>query len=431
VRGLRNFLLLHRDQSGQVAVIVALLMVPLLAFMAVAIDLGVLRYEKRQMQTVADAAAIGGALEYPYGATAVTNGAQAAALLNNSFTNGSNGATLTVTSPPADGPHAGISGCVEAIASQSQGTYFANILGITSMTATARAVACQTSSPACVYTLSGNPTGISQTGSGSLNAQCGILDNSNINNTGSGSITATSVGVVSGYTNTGSGSISPTPQTIIPQSDPLLSLQSEEPTVPTGCTYTNLSNTGSTSVILSPGTYCGGYSNTGSGNITFSPGNYAFTNGGISNTGSGSMKFGSGLYIISGGTGLQLTGSGALTGSGVTFYITGTGGVDVTGSSNITLTAPTSGTYAGILIFQNQNDSAPVTVTGSSTSKIEGTLYLPDASIQYTGSNSTAAYSIIVAKSITITGSGTTNVTSNYAALPGGLSPIETAVLVE
>ena len=131
---------LYRDQSGVSAIIVAILIIPLLVFMAVAIDLGVLRYEKRKMQTVADAAAIAGALELPYGD--VTTGATNAAS-NNGFTTGSNGATLTVSNPPADGPHAGRSDCAEAIASRSGPTFFANILGMNSMTARARAVACQ------------------------------------------------------------------------------------------------------------------------------------------------------------------------------------------------------------------------------------------------------------------------------------------------
>ena len=213
-RGARNLLPLYRDQSGATAIIAAILIIPLLIFMAVAIDLGVLRYEKRKMQTVADAAAIAGALELPY--NDVTTGATNAAS-DNGFTTGSNGATLTVIYPPAAGGlHAGRSDCVEAIASRSGRTFFANIFGMNSMTARARAVACQSSSGNCIYVLDPSASGaLTVTGSGSggsLNAKCGVFVDSNSSSaltvTGSGSggdLTATSIGVVGGVSDTGSG----------------------------------------------------------------------------------------------------------------------------------------------------------------------------------------------------------------------------------
>jgi hypothetical protein len=423
-----------------VAVIVALLMVVLFGFMAVAIDLGVLRYQKRQMQTVADAAAIAGALNLPlYAATGgttlefpnvgVTAGAQIAAS-QNGFTSGGNN-TLTVTSPPADGPHAGISGCVEVIASQAQSTYFANILGIKSMTAAARAVACQTSSSNCIYVTNTSGTDVTVTGSGSggnLNASCGIVVNSSspsaisvVGSGGGGQISATSIGVVGkpGYTDTG-GKITPTPvSNIIPASDPLAYLQSEEPT-PGTCVTPNPSPI-MTSATLNPGTYCGGLSivTSGSATVTFNPG----------------------LYILTGSsTGISFTASGTLTvnGAGVTFYNDTTSGsmsFTSSGSTNFNLTAPTTGTYAGILMFQNQNNTAAGTVTasGSTTEIFQGAIYFPNAPLNYTasGSSGAAAYSIIVAKTLNITGSGTSAIHDTYTSLPGGLSPIQTAVLVE
>jgi Flp pilus assembly protein TadG len=439
VRGLRNFLLLHRDQSGQVAVIVALLMVVLFGFMAVAIDLGVLRHQKRQMQTVADAAAIAGALNLPlYAATGgttlefpnvgVTAGAQIAAS-QNGFTSGGNN-TLTVNNPPVVSvPYGGNTGCVEVIASQSGSTYFANILGIKSMTAAARAVACQTSSPNCIYVTDTSGTDVTVTGSGgggNLNASCGIVVNSSspsaISVTGSGGggqISATSIGVVGkpGYTDTG-GKITPTPvSNIIPASDPLAYLP--QPTVG-ACTHpTTVTVSGTTT--LNPGVYCGGLNivTSGSATVTFNPGLYIFT---------GSS------------TGISFIASGSLTvnGTGVTFYNNSTSGsmsFTGSGSTNFNLTAPTTGTYAGILMFQNQNNTAAGTVTasGSTTEIFQGATYFPNAPLNYTasGSSGAAAYSIIVAQTLKITGSGTSAINDTYTSLPGGLSPIQTAVLVE
>ena len=47
-----------RDERGAVAVMVALLMVPLIAFAAIAIDVAAMWSERQQLQTAADAGAL-------------------------------------------------------------------------------------------------------------------------------------------------------------------------------------------------------------------------------------------------------------------------------------------------------------------------------------------------------------------------------------
>ncbi len=56
---------LLRDDTGAVAVIVALSMIALIAFLALVIDVGSLYAERRKLQTAADAAALAGAQELP------------------------------------------------------------------------------------------------------------------------------------------------------------------------------------------------------------------------------------------------------------------------------------------------------------------------------------------------------------------------------
>lgn len=54
---------LTRGDSGSVAVMVAISLVPIFGMMGLAIDVGQLRFAKQRLQMTADAAALAGALE--------------------------------------------------------------------------------------------------------------------------------------------------------------------------------------------------------------------------------------------------------------------------------------------------------------------------------------------------------------------------------
>ena len=141
-------------------------------------------------------------------------------------------------------------------------------------------------------------------------------------------------------------------------------------------TYTSISNTGKGNATLNPGNYIitGNLTNTGSGGLILGAGNYTI-GGNFQSTGSSSITLGSGLYIIGGN--LQLTGSGPMTGSGITFYTEGS--TTLTGSGNMNLSAPTSGTYNGVLAFQARSDTRTMAITGSrGGDHIKGILYAPN-----------------------------------------------------
>ena len=446
----------RQDEGGQTLVLVALSMTFLLGFMALAIDLGLLFRAHRNVQIAADAAAIAAALDYKYNTTGQPASAQAAgraAAAANGITNGVGGATVTINPPPLYGPYAGDSGFVEAIVVDPSPTVFMGMFTKkSSLSVGARAVAGSGSNVGCMWALAKSGTDISLTGSGTIDAiNCDIYDDSSNTSsalvlTGSGSITAKEVGIVGGFTRTGSGSITPTPVTgISPAADPLAGLAA--PTIPTGTCPSNCtqSNTGSGNLTVSPGTYTS-ISNTGSGTLTLSAGNYIIT-GSLTNTGSGnlilgagnytiggnfqstgssSLSLGAGLYIIGGN--LQLTGSGSMTGSGITFYTQGA--TTLTGSGNMNLSAPTSGTYNGVLAFQARNDSQAMAITGSGGDNIKGILYAPAAPLTLTGSGSLNVSLDLIADSITETGSGSINNT-NYAVVTNPSSVLSRLALVE
>ena len=420
-----------KEEHGQMLVLVALSMTVLLGFLALAVDVGLLFRAKRNMQVAADAAAVAGALDYKYNASVTTakSTAQTAATANG-VTNGTNGAVVTINVPPVNGPYTGATGFVEAMISLPVNTFFMKISKISSVTVTARAVVGGGAISGCVWTLARSGIDIDLTGSGSITApNCSIYDDSSSSNaltlTGSGSITGKAIGIDGGYSLTGSGSLHPTPVTgMAPAADPLAGLA--PPTIPTGTCSSSCTQsfTGSSNNSIGPGTY-NSISNTGSGTLTLTPGNYII-NGNVSNTGSGNLVLGAGNYTISGnftdtGSGyltigagqtivegnLSLTGSGALTARGVTFYTKGSS--TLTGSGSMDIEAPTSGTYNGVLFYQDRADTHTVAVTGSGGDKIQGIFYAANAPMTLTGSGSVNVAADFIADSISLTGSGTIN----------------------
>jgi len=448
-----------REESGTVLVMSALLMTALLGFVALATDVGLLLHAKRDMQIAADAAAIAGALDYKYnGSTSSAKTAACAAAAANGVSGtcstGScskvSAITICVNSPPLSGYHTSV-GYTEAIVAEPAPTIFMRAFHINSVDVAGRAVAGSGLGNGCIWALSRSGTDVSLTGSGSITAQnCEIYDDSSSANamtlTGSGAISAKEIGIVGGYNVTGSGRITPNPPTtgIAPAADPL-TLTAPATGTGTCSSNCNPSNTGSGNITLQPGTYTS-ISNTGSGTVTLNPGNYTIT-GNLTNTGSGGLILGAGNYSIGGnfnstgsssitmgsglytiGGNLALTGSGSMTGSGVTFYTLG--GDTLTGSGNMNLTAPTSGTYDGVLIYQPPSDTSTMSITGSGGDKIQGILYAPGAPLTLTGSGSLTVSLDIIVDTLKVTGSGSVTDT-NYAAVTNTGSVLSKLVLAE
>jgi hypothetical protein len=408
----------RRKEAGQALIFgVVALGLLLMGFAGLGIDIGYLRYEKRLQQTATDSAALAGAAEIPYAASGNPIAAGKHATTLNGFTDGVNGTTVRINHPPLSGPHNGDADYVEAYVAKVHPTFFMKVLGITTQTVTARAVAVwgNGSNNSCVYTL-GNPgtgiQGISVSGTPTLNAPtCGIVDNGNFCTNGNRlNVTAGAIGVAGSAGGAGNscsgGTVTPTPIAgIAPAGDPLEFL----PAPSTGVSNGALNITSAATV--SPGTYTSISISGASGDVTFSPGTYIVTNG------------------------ISITGNQNVSGDGVTFYVAG-GGVDIHGGGNVTLTAPTTGTYAGILFYQSPSDTTAAVINGNSSSFFEGALYFPKASLDFSGTagstsfNTGSDYTLIVSSALTVNGTATINLNSNFSSLPGG-SPLQTTILVE
>jgi hypothetical protein len=400
---------LFREEAAQTTVIMALSIFCLCGMAGFAVDVGTLFKTKRMLQTAADAGAIAGAAELKYGDwLAAAN----AATTQNGETNNINGVTVTVNNPPSSGSHVG-TGYVEVIVTQSAPTYFMKLFNLTSMNVSARAVAGLGPASGCIYALDTSGIDIGMTGTSDLSMpNCGIVVNSGssnaINLTGGATITADSVGVVGNVSQTAKSSITPTPITgIAPAFDPLsyITAPSFDPTTCLADPHLSGSGTATIGPSVAGGTVCyNGLSVSGSRTVTMTPG----------------------LYIINGS--FSFTGSGEIDGPGVTFYLAPpNGAVSLTGSGVLNISAPTTGTWNGILFYEDVNDTNSMKVSGSSSSTIEGIFYAPSASLTMTGSSASQIYSDLVVSSLSMT--GTSNF-SNYSAVNAN-EPLQSSYVVE
>lgn len=130
------------------------------------------------------------------------------------------------------------------------------------------------------------------------------------------------------------------------------------PSIPGNCT-TSGARDGSTHV-LQPGKHCSVNFN-GTPSITFAPGLHII---------SGPMMIGSGANIIA---------------EGVTFYFPDANSeLRANGQLRIKATAPTSGPYAGILMFEKPGaNKTPFIFNGSLGEQLEGIIYLPNRNVTY------------------------------------------------
>jgi hypothetical protein len=363
----------------------------------------------------------------------------------NGFTDGTNNVTVTVNNPPTSGPHNGNANYVEVLVTAVQPTYFMKILGINSETLTARAVATNlsgaTTGGGCLYTL-GPPNaaieGVNINGSATLNAlTCGIADNGNFSTSGNAlTVCAGTFGVAGTSSDTGgagttcknkavtcSAQAGPCPATGMPAAtDPLSSLT--PPCSP--CTG------GSAISIDGKGNFSGSGVTYSNGVYTISPGTYSSIT--ISGTGSGNtVVFSSGTYIIDGAGGLTIPGNAIISGTGVTFYFTGSATINMTGTPSIQLTPPSSGQYAGILMYQDPADTNTTgpSLGGNSGSNFGGVLYFPKDKLTFFGNNNSDwSTGIVIADSLALSGNPTVNLQGS-AGLPPGVNIISNATLVE
>lgn len=343
----------------------ALVMIVLIGFAGLAIDASYLYFQKRRVQTAADAGAMGGAQELLHGSAAAVGVAARKDTALNRFPDGTNNIAVTVNNPPVSGPRAGNSGFVEVIVSQTRPTWFAKVFGQNDATVRARAVAGVTDSMGCVYALnrdtSNQNNGIFLNGTTNSTFNCGVYSNANLRTVGGGCLVTPEASYSGSYSNSNASDPNCGPAVTghgLPSDDPMDGRYTLPATSP--CAFNNYKVTNGVAVTLTPGIYCGGIEIGGSvPTATFSPGTYVLVGGGL--------KLGSGVNA---------------TGAGVTFYNTypGTnvnqyGPMIINTSGTVSFSAPTSGTNKALLFYQDPRvtwrSNNGSTITAGSNSQFE------------------------------------------------------------
>jgi hypothetical protein len=142
-----------------------------------------------------------------------------------------------------------------------------------------------------------------------------------------------------------------------------------------------------------------------SGSSTLGPGTYSQ----ISVSGNGtSLTLSPGFYIITGG-GFSVSNAASVTGTGVVIFNVADssgafGAVSLSSSGAINLSAPISGPYAGILIFQPGANARTISLSASSAVGLNGTIYAPGALLSLSGSSTFANPAIV--DLLTVNGNG-------------------------
>lgn len=452
---LRSFQRVSRDESGQMLILFAILLPVLFGFAAIAIDIGILRYQKEQLQSAADAAVISSTLEASYcGGYVCPLMEQAAqqAMAENGYSNvtiitdqcsgatsaSSTGVTLYLNNPPcalgSTDPNSGKANSIEAIASKPEPTYFGRLFGFGHIKVAARAEGSVGSSPYCIYvstvpsgtTSPDNQNAVLVNSGGHLTASCGLMDGSIDSSTAfvadSGAHVDTTQNTVAGGDSLNGGGnsvhVNPAPSTnALALPDPLAFMTPPSNPYSSCVSYTN----GSPPSPLPPGCYSG-----------------------LTLNGGEKVQLSSGLYYFTGP--VILDSGSSLTGTGVTFYVTGNGSLTANSGSRLNISAPagtsdqtgltdssSANALYNVVYYQNPTDTNKIIYDSGNKSGLQGIFYAAGAEMYSNSGANTAAYTILDVKTLYLDSGAKLNMGSDYSAQPDGVSPIKgvTAILSE
>jgi len=417
------------DRRGVVAMIFALFVVPFMALAGAAVDIGLVLSGHAQLQAAADAAALAAASTVGDADTARPRALAVPELNLPAADHGTvlvSGDVLLGTWDEdaktfTDGGSSPNAAKVTLYKTSENGNAFdltfAGIVDFPTIDITADAIAMQSGNGGDACALSLNTTdraGIDVGGTADVTFNdCDVASNSSDDDalevSNNASLTANCASLVGD-----TGAESPEFELTCDEADTGTSAVADPydglPSPTAGsCIDTNYKNTSGTDT-LAAGTYCGKFEVTG-----------------------GTVKLGSGTYIIDAGN-FSVSGGATLEevsgGTGVTIILTDSSGGDspgsvtINGGAIVTLAAPTSGTYSGVLFFQDKSavSSTKNKFNGGSTTNFTGALYFPKEEIEFTGGNTSGGSDCtqIIAQKIGFSGNSTLNSSCDSA----GTTPI-------
>jgi Flp pilus assembly protein TadG len=394
---------LWRDKRGNALIMAGAALPLILGSAGLASDTIEWALWKRQLQRAADSAATAGVYAIVGDEGSRTNVASAV----DKDLNYNNHIAYTYTKTvgaPTSGTYASDPRAVQVQLSVQKKLSFSGLFMSFTPTITASAIATVVpNGDYCVISLEDQSvTGIDATGSTNVNLGCGMITNSVSMSaavaSGSSSVTASPIAAVGGIpasTHWGTGTVLQ-PFTLA-QADPFAGVN---PTTPSSCNgakssqpsdhWTDTTNATATTSddALTPGCYAGMNLK---GDVTLMPGVY-YIDGGDFQVNSGAVINCSGCVIVMSN---RDPSSNSI------------GDVDLNGNATINMTAPDTGTFKGILFYQDRRATSDndIKINGDSSSKFQGAFYFPKADLTFNGNAGMVTSCMqIVAKDVTFTG---------------------------
>ena len=428
---LKAFSKLWNNERGNMAVIAAAALPLLVGSAGLATDTIQWALWKRQLQRAADSAAIAGV--YNRVQAGGETGTTRAAVTHDLTLNQHTGMTLqsgypTVTFPANAGSNRNQVRVVLAVQKNlSFSSMFLSAAPV--IQATAQAAAVQNSGDFCVLSLQNNSkTGIQATGNNSITMDCGMMTNSTATNAaagqGSASVTATTIAASGGIQQSNTWTVqsyqpyAPALEDPYDDLDPSTAEKNECTTHPHSAPAVYNTSPGLPGV------------NAATAGVAVSGVNvYCMTS--LSINSNKYLTLQNGLFLIDGGS-VNIQGKLFLTNATLVMTnksssATATiGSMDMNANGQISATAPTTGKWAGMAIYQdrravdnsptgNIQANSPNKINGNSTAKIQGVIYFPSQQVTYNGTGTgSATCTQFVAKRLYWSGnSGLNNFTKN------------------
>ena len=400
-----------RHEQGQILVMGVLLLTLLMGMLGLIIDGGSFYQQRRQTQSAADSAALAAAGALKDGATtAVAIAAAKEYAANNGYSNNGTSNTVTVNIPPTSGDHIGSSSYAEVVISEKPRTFFIQVV-LSAGTVGGRGVAgFAAGAPCAMCVLSAHAhQALSLSNNGNLTVvNGGVIVNSDQSDaatlTNNASITATSIGVVGGTQGSNNYHLTPAPTLgISPIPDPLAAVPVPSVAGPNkgSITVTNANSSAGSPYVINPGVY---------------------TNLSVNNNGYLSLT--SGIYVVTGT--IDANNNGHITGNGVMVYFACSsyptpcnsgqagGRLSLSNNATYTLVAPASGTYQGLAIFYDRNNTAPITLENNAPDNLTGTLYAKSARLDLSNNAGVGQLnSLVVVGTATLSNNGNIHLALN------------------
>ncbi len=363
------------SERGQVLILLVFGIIALIGLTGLAVDGGGAFADQRRAQNASDSAALAAALAAARGgnpsATAI------AWATNNGYANDGIRSTVTVNHPPAVGckgqtsPYAGNSEYIQVIIHSNVDTSLARLIGIHQVHNCTEAVA--RARPARQGEMFFGNALVSLKPSG---CRATFVHGTARNDLIGGGLFVNSNHSTCAFEQNGNGSIYAPNITVVGGAE----IQKIDRVVPFP------PQTGATQVpyppsFLPPEPTCDGNAQQ-TGN-RLSPGNVGnFPPPGVT-------ELEPGIYCVNGD--FMMNAHDTLHGEGVLIFMKN-GSVHFNGNAQINLSAPTSGPYAGLLIYQSIQNTNRVTLNGNSDTVFIGTILAPGAEIQINGTQNSNSY---------------------------------------